>query len=175
VRRTGRTDNDVDVTYATADGTATSLDYTGVSNTLAFAAGQTTNTFTVPVLEDPVDEGTETVHLSLSSPTNCAGLGARQTAVLSILDNDSAPTGLSRTLIVRDRYLAQGPAWTATVQNAPWLTLSAMSGTGPSTVAATASLTGLAPGTYSGTITVTATGAIDSPTTVPVNLVVSAP
>jgi hypothetical protein len=175
VRRTGPTGSAMDVNYATADGTATSLDYVGVGGTLSFAAGDTTQTFDVPVLDDAVDEGTETVHLSLSSPTGCAGLGARKTALLSLMDDDSTPGGLSRTLVIRDRYLANGPAWTATIQNAPWLTLSATSGTGPNTVTATASTSGLAAGTYNGTITVTAPGAIGSPMTVPVNLVVSAP
>jgi hypothetical protein len=175
VRRTGRTTDAVDVTYATADGTAGSLDYTGVSNTLTFAPGETSRTFNVPVLDDAVAEPTETVHLTLSSPTNCAGLGPQKTAILSLMDDDGAQSGLSKTFIVRDRYLAQGPDWTATVQNAPWLTLSASSGTGPSTVTATASVAGLAPGLHTGTIRITAPGALGSPATVQVNLVVSAP
>jgi hypothetical protein len=49
-------------------------------------------------------------------------------------------------------------AWTAG-DNATWLTVSPASGTNTGTVSTTVNLTGLAAGTYSGTITVAATGA----------------
>ncbi len=82
----------VTVNYATTDGTATSgSDYTGVSNTLTFAPGETTQTFTVPILEDALYEAAETVTLTLSGPTN-ATLGPNNPAVLTITDNDPIPT-----------------------------------------------------------------------------------
>jgi len=89
---TGQT---VFVSYATSNGTATAgSDYTTTSGTLTFSAGQTSATFTVPILDDTVDEANEeTVNLSLSSPTN-ATLGALATATLLISDNDEpAPAG----------------------------------------------------------------------------------
>ena len=71
----------VTVAYATADGTATAgLDYTAVASTLTFAPGQTSRTFTVPILNDTVYEGSETFTVNLSAPTNAtiadgSGLG----------------------------------------------------------------------------------------------------
>ena len=61
----------VTVDYATADGTATAgEDYTATSGTLTFAAGETTKTVSVPILDDAVDEGEETFTFRLS---NAAG------------------------------------------------------------------------------------------------------
>ena len=60
----------VTVAYATSDGTATAgSDYTAVSGTLTFAAGETEKTVSVPVLEDDHNEGSETLTLRLSSPS----------------------------------------------------------------------------------------------------------
>ena len=48
----------VTVDFATSDGTATAgSDYTATSGTLAFAAGETAKTVSVPVLDDDHDEG----------------------------------------------------------------------------------------------------------------------
>ncbi|MCY4554779.1 MAG: cadherin-like beta sandwich domain-containing protein, partial [Chloroflexi bacterium] len=61
--------HEVSVDYATADDTATAgADYTATSGTLVFAAGETAKTVSVPVLDDAVDEGKETLHLHLSNP-----------------------------------------------------------------------------------------------------------
>ena len=61
----------VTVDYATADGTATAgEDYTATSGTLTFAAGETGKTVEVPVLDDALDEGSETFVFRLS---NAAG------------------------------------------------------------------------------------------------------
>ena len=50
-----------------------------------------TRTFTVPILNDTVVEGPQTVNLTLSGPTGGAGLVAgRDTAVLSINEDDVA-------------------------------------------------------------------------------------
>ena len=61
----------VTVGYATADGTAVAgADYTAASDTLSFAAGETSKTVRVAVLDDAHDEGEETLTLTLS---NAAG------------------------------------------------------------------------------------------------------
>ena len=58
----------VTVAYATADGTAKAgEDYTAASGTLTFAAGETSKTVSVAVLDDAHDEGEETLTLTLSS------------------------------------------------------------------------------------------------------------
>ena len=60
----------VTVDYATSDGTATAgADYTATSGTLRFAAGQTSKTVSVTVLDDAHDDGGETVTLTLSNPS----------------------------------------------------------------------------------------------------------
>jgi hypothetical protein len=83
----------VTVHYATSPGTATAgSDYTTVSGTLTFIPSDTSETFSVPILEDTDAEGSETVNLALTSPTH-ATLGTPNTAVLTIVDNEVLPVG----------------------------------------------------------------------------------
>ncbi|PYJ66209.1 MAG: hypothetical protein DME76_17385 [Verrucomicrobia bacterium] len=90
VIRTDGTASKVTVNYATSNGTATAgSDYTAKSGTLSFAAGQTSKTFTIPIINDTLHESDETVNLTLSNPTGGATLGIQDTAVLTIIDNDS--------------------------------------------------------------------------------------
>jgi hypothetical protein len=62
--------------------------------------------------------------------------------------------------------------WTAS-DNATWLSVSPVSGTAPSSVAVSVNISGLAAGTYNGSITISATGATNTPVTVPVTLTVN--
>ena len=64
-------------------------------------------------------------------------------------------------------------AWTATASQ-PWLTLSAASGTAPSTLSVSVSPAALSAGNYTGTVQITATGATNSPLTINVALTVAA-
>ncbi len=93
VTRTGGTSGTVSVSYATADGTATdSLDYTAGGGTLTWPAGDgTSKTFHVPLIDDSLTEGDETVLLSLSDPTGGAILGVPANAVLTIIDDETTP------------------------------------------------------------------------------------
>ena len=63
--------------------------------------------------------------------------------------------------------------FTATSSGGSWLTISAATGSTPTTMKVSANPTGLAVGTYNGTITITSSGASNSPQTIPVQLVVS--
>jgi hypothetical protein len=82
----------VTVDYATSDGTATAgSDYGEMHGTLTFNAGETTKTFQVPVINDSVHEGDETVALTLSNPGGGTSLGTRASALLTIVDDDPAP------------------------------------------------------------------------------------
>jgi outer membrane protein assembly factor BamB len=57
--------------------------------------------------------------------------------------------------------------------NQAWLTATPASGSAPATASVSASVTGLAAGSYDGQLAITATGATGSPATIPVHLVVS--
>lgn len=76
------------VAYTSRDGSATAgLDYTGASGVLVFAPSQTSQTISIPILNDNLaDEFNETVTLQLSNPTNIA-LGLA-TTTLAIVDDD---------------------------------------------------------------------------------------
>ncbi|KAB8143786.1 hypothetical protein F8S13_07720 [Chloroflexia bacterium SDU3-3] len=61
----------VTVNYATSDGTATAgSDYTPTSGTLTIPAGSSSQSFTIPILDDTLTEPEETIIVTLSSPTN---------------------------------------------------------------------------------------------------------
>ncbi|SVE11820.1 uncharacterized protein METZ01_LOCUS464674, partial [marine metagenome] len=90
-------DETVTVNYASSNGTATEgADYTGVNGTLTFSAGQTSKTFTVPILADATDEANETVTLTLSNATNTTIRDA--TGTLTITDDDVAGDDNANTL-----------------------------------------------------------------------------
>jgi hypothetical protein len=81
----------VTATYTTSDGTALAgVDYTATTGTVTFTAGQTSRTFTVPVIGDVLDEPNETFFATLSAPVNALIANAQGTA--TITDNDAAPS-----------------------------------------------------------------------------------
>ncbi|HYY59410.1 MAG TPA: Calx-beta domain-containing protein, partial [Pyrinomonadaceae bacterium] len=68
VNRTGSSGGTVTVNYATSDGTATApADYTTKTGTLTFGNGVTSQTFNIPIVNDPVDEPNETINVTLSN------------------------------------------------------------------------------------------------------------
>ena len=87
----------VTVDYATSDGTATAGDdYTATSGTLTFAAGETTKTVSVPVLDDLVEDDGETVNFALSNASGASlGDGA---AVGTIRNTEDTPAILVSNL-----------------------------------------------------------------------------
>ena len=75
----------VTVDYFTTDGTATNgLNYLGATNTLFFAAGDTLQTFTIPVLNDGLQQPSRTFLLGLRNPTNQV-LGTPSRVTVTIL------------------------------------------------------------------------------------------
>ena len=77
----------VTVEYATSDGTATAgADYTATSGTLTFAPDDVAKAVSVPVLDDAVDEGTETMTLTLSNATNARIADATATGTIENSD-----------------------------------------------------------------------------------------
>ncbi len=93
VTRTGGSSGAVTVDYASSDGTAAAgSDYTAVSGTLTFAAGETSQTFTVTLLDDALNEADETLTLTLSSPGGGAVLGSPAAATLTIRNRTAVQT-----------------------------------------------------------------------------------
>ncbi|MBN1674321.1 MAG: chitobiase/beta-hexosaminidase C-terminal domain-containing protein, partial [Kiritimatiellae bacterium] len=85
----GTSPQTITVAYAVGGGTASGggVDYTLAAGTLTFAAGQTNQTISVPVMDDSLEEAAETVVVSLVYPVN-AVLGAPAAHTYTILDND---------------------------------------------------------------------------------------
>ena len=89
--------DEVTVDYATsvaASDTAAQSDFTAKNGTLTFAAGDTTETFTVATLEDSVDEVDETFTVTLSNASG-ATLPADATATGTITDDDQAALAIA--------------------------------------------------------------------------------
>jgi len=82
----------VTVKYTTVGGTATAgSDFTTTAGTLSFAAGQTSKTFTVPIVNNSIVEGDETFTVRLSEVTGNAIISPSQgTGVVTITDGVSA-------------------------------------------------------------------------------------
>jgi Calx-beta domain len=64
-------------------------DYGTAIGTVRFAIGETTKTFTMPIVDDALVEGNETFTVNLSGPTG-ATVGATTLATITIVDNDSS-------------------------------------------------------------------------------------
>lgn len=88
------------VLYAAGPGTAIpGVDFTPVSAALTFAPGQTTATFSVPIIATQGRLGQFTVDLSLSNPSG-AGLGAPTAAVLTIQSSPGTLQFRTSTVVV---------------------------------------------------------------------------
>ena len=93
VTRTGMP-SAVNIAYATSNGTARAgVDYQATSGTLSFANGELNKTFSIPILNDHLADGNETVNLTLSSPTQGGVMGSPATATLTIIDAISIASG----------------------------------------------------------------------------------
>lgn len=93
-RTGGELDEASTVRVSITGGTATAGDdytATGFPQTVSFAAGETSKTLTVPIIDDNIDEPVETVNFSVTGVENAA-IGDQSTATLSIQDNDPTQT-----------------------------------------------------------------------------------
>ncbi|MBE9010436.1 DUF4347 domain-containing protein [Pseudanabaenaceae cyanobacterium LEGE 13415] len=91
IDRINGSDGVATVRYTTADGNALAgTDYTTTAGLLTFAAGETTKTITIPIINDTIAEGTEEFGFGLGETTGAA-LGINRTARITIIDDD-APT-----------------------------------------------------------------------------------
>ena len=89
---------EITVDFATANGTATAgSDYQATSGTLTFAPGTTTQTLTVLILGDTLDEPNETFTVTLSNPTNATLATAQATG--TIVDDDVPPLSIGNVTV----------------------------------------------------------------------------
>ncbi|QDT78587.1 Calx-beta domain protein [Gimesia maris] len=97
-------DSAISVDVNSADGTATlaDLDFTQVAETLSFAAGETTKTFTVDVSSDSRVELDETFTITLSNLVNAGGRNVtintsnnNDTATVTIFNDDTATLSIA--------------------------------------------------------------------------------
>lgn len=117
--------------------------YTGAITVTASGAANTPQVIPVTLTVNPAPTASPVIGLSVGSMAFTGTAGGSNPATQSFTISNAGTGTLS---------------WAAG-DTAAWLTLSPTSGTNSGTVSASVSLSGLATGTYSGTITVSATGA----------------
>ena len=84
----------VSVDFRTTSGSAVAgTNFTPTTGTLTFNAGDITKSFTIPVLDDGIVNGSTSVGIALSNPTGGASLGASAAATLVIAESDYDVTG----------------------------------------------------------------------------------
>jgi uncharacterized repeat protein (TIGR01451 family) len=118
---------DTILAYATSAGSAQAgSDYTARSGILTIPAGQTSASFSVPIIDDLVPESGETVLLSLSNASG-AMLATPSSATLTILANDgvTSPQITSPLPLVAKRGVAYSHQFTASGLPQPSFTLTA--------------------------------------------------
>jgi hypothetical protein len=118
VNRTGDTSPAVTVDYATSDtadltpcnvinGVASArCDYATTVGTLRFAAGESSKTIFIPLVDDGYVEGPESFSIRLSNPLGTS-LGANSSAIITITDNDGATSNpiVGVPFFVRQQYI----------------------------------------------------------------------
>ena len=103
VARTNGTLGAVTADYHTSDYTAVSgVNYVGSSGTVSFAAGQSTATITIPVLDDHVINGTHGFFVTLTNPTGGASLGAQPISAVLVTntDRDTVPPQVANLVAI---------------------------------------------------------------------------
>jgi uncharacterized protein (TIGR03118 family) len=115
VTRSGDVSGTATVNYNTFDESqaghaSQKSDYEIALGTLSFAAGETSKTFRILIVDDKFVEGDEAIDLMLSNPTGAGvGLGSPNTSEVTILDNDTTPPTTNPiddpSFFVRQHYL----------------------------------------------------------------------
>jgi uncharacterized delta-60 repeat protein len=104
VLRTDNTNQTSSVNFATANGTAVAgSDYFATNGTLVFASGQTSQTFSVRVINNTVVQPDKTVLLQLSSPVNGV-LIVPYAATLTIHDNSGSYVVTAGSTLVSEGF-----------------------------------------------------------------------
>jgi hypothetical protein len=151
------------VDFATADGTATAgQDYVAASGRLAFAPGETSQTISVPVIGDTVDEYDEQFLVNLSNAAE--GVVADSQGIGTIQDDDAAPlvtiNDVSQLEGNRDTTFVFTVSLSAASEKWVYVDFATADGTATAgqDYAATSGTLAFAPGELTQTITVTVLG-----------------
>lgn len=84
------------------------LDHSLVGGTLTFAAADQSESISIPLVDDPLDEGNETLVVVLLDPSANAGLDDNTTFTLTITDNDDPTVSVSATDTAADEASDDG-------------------------------------------------------------------
>jgi subtilisin family serine protease/subtilisin-like proprotein convertase family protein len=127
---------EVQVSYATANGTATvAADYVAAGGTLTFAPGETTKTVAVLVIADSRNETDETFLVNLSGAINAAIADSQGKA--TILDDDPMPSiSISDAAVVEGNSGQKNLTFTATLSAPSGQTVTVLYGTSDDTATA---------------------------------------
>jgi hypothetical protein len=87
--RTGSTTSALTVNYTLSGTAINGSDYNSINSTITFAAGQSSVTLPIDIIDDSTIEPAETLSLSLAA-NNAYTLGTTNTATVTIADNDDA-------------------------------------------------------------------------------------
>lgn len=90
VTRTGSTTSSLTVYYSVSGSATNGSDYSRLSGSVTIPAGRTSVTFSVNPVDDALAEGTENVVLTLASRSNYSIDAARESATVTIQDNEAA-------------------------------------------------------------------------------------
>ena len=89
VLRAGGAKGEVSCSYATKDGTAVApADYTAMSGTLKFAAGETEKIITVTIVDDEIYEQDEDFYMVITDAVGGAKIGATYRSTITIVNDD---------------------------------------------------------------------------------------
>ncbi len=140
-----------------------SVDPTGLS------PGSYNGTITITAPGASNSPQTVSVSLTVTSSTSAPTISLNPSVLnYTYQSGGNLPQALAVTVTA-----SSAVAFTASASGGGWLLVSPASGTTPASLSVSVNPTGLSPGSYNGTITITAPGASNSPQTVSVSLVVS--
>ena len=141
VVRDGDANSAASVDFATSNGTATApADYTAVTQTINFAAGESTKTVSIPIVNDGVSEPNETVNLTLSNAVGVA-LSPTPSAVLTIIDNTPITISINDVTVTEGNTGTVNATFTVTLSAAPTQTVTVGYATANGTATAPADYT----------------------------------
>lgn len=162
---------------------------TGTCGSLTLAFGDSVSTFlsgTFPLTATHAYSSAGTFTPTATGATSCTGSASAAVTATSPPTIGKSPPSLSFTAIqgginpafqtLNITNTGSGTLTWSVSGDAPWLSLSPTSGsttTGTNPITVSVNTAGLAPNTYSATITITAPGATNTPQTVPVTLTIT--